>query len=67
VKKKDALGGRLETAVNDLLDTVKGKDVDAELKLKVLDRAMKYWAIKNKIPDQNLGAGFKDDDDKGDE
>ena len=65
--KKDELGLKLEKAVMDMLEQVTGGEIDPELKLKVFDRALKYYAVKNKIGDGSLGAGFRDDDDKENE
>ena len=50
-----------------MLNQVSGNTIDVELKLKVFDRALKYYAVKNKIGDGSLGAGFRDDDDKENE
>lgn len=63
-KKADTLGEKLDAAVNDMLDTVKGKDIDAELKLKVFNSAAKYWAIKQRVADAGLGAGFRDEEEE---
>ena len=63
--KKDVLGDKLEKAVMDMLEQVKGKDIDSELKMKALDRAMKFWAIQHRIGDASLGAGFRDEDEQG--
>lgn len=64
-KKDDTLGTKLETAVAAMLDQISGKDIDVELKLKVFDRALKYWAVKNKVGDPAIGAAW--DDISGDE
>ena len=63
-KKADDLGTKLETAIVAMLDKVNGDDIDMELRLKVFDRGAKYWALKNKIADGSLGAGFRDEDDE---
>jgi hypothetical protein len=63
-KKPDELGKTLEDAVNGMLKMALDKELDSELRLKILDRGLKYWALKNKIADGSLGAGFRDDDDE---
>lgn len=62
--KKDVLGERLEKAVNDMLDQVKGEKIDVELKMKAFDRAVKFWAVKSKVADAGLGAGFREEDEQ---
>ena len=66
-KKQEELGPMLETAVIGMLNKVNSDDIDMELRLKVFDRAAKYWQIKMKVADASLGAGFRDDDDKENE
>lgn len=66
-KKTDDLGKTLEDAVNGMLKMAADTELDAELRLKILDRGLKYWALKNKIADGSLGAGFREDDEQGDE
>lgn len=66
-KAKDDLGSKLETAVSDLLKSMSGKEIDPELKMKALDRAIKFWALKNKIGDGSLGSAWGDQSDKGEE
>ena len=66
-KKKDVLGDKLEKAVEGMLNQVNGSAIDVELKLKVFDRALKYYAVKHRIGDGSLGAGFRDEEDKENE
>lgn len=66
-KKADELGVKLETAIVSMLDKVNKDTIDMELRLKVFDRAAKYYQIKMKVADAGLGAGFREEDDKGDE
>lgn len=64
---KDSLGDKLEKAVELMLEQVKGKDIDVDLKLKVFDRALKYYAVKNRLGDSERGAGWEDPDPKGED
>jgi hypothetical protein len=61
-KKPDELGKTLEDAVNGMLKMAQDNSLDAELRLKIIDRALKLFAIKSKIADGSLGAGFRDDE-----
>ena len=66
-KKKDVLGDKLEKAAMDMIAQVTGGEIDPELKLKVFAAALKYYAVKHKIGDGSLGAGFRDEEDKENE
>jgi hypothetical protein len=61
-KKPDELGKTLEDAVNGMLKMAQDNSLDAELRLKIIDRALKLFAIKAKISDDSLGAGFRDEE-----
>lgn len=65
--KDDNLGKKLETAVNDMLESVKGDKIDPELKLKVVGMSIKYWAVKNKIGDGSIGSAWYDKPQQEDE
>ncbi len=65
-KKKDkGINGELQEAVNDLLKQVMA-DPTASLtdKCKVIDRAIGIEKLKQKITDDEWGAGFTDDDEE---
>ena len=65
-KKKDkGVNAALETAVNKLLEEVM-KDQTASLtdKCKVIDRAINIEKLKQKITDDEWGAGFAADDEE---
>lgn len=63
-KKKNIINAEIETFINDMLANVKS-DVNASLtdKMKVLDRALKWEAIKLKAEDDSWGAGLMQDSD----
>lgn len=65
VKKEKGINPKIEKAINDLLEQVM-KDPDASLtdKMKVLDRALNLEKIKQKVSDDDWGAGFVVDDDE---
>lgn len=73
--KQQGINEVLETAVNKLLKEVmsnkKGEDgkplYTLTDQMKVLDRAIKMEALKQKVQDSGYGSGFfqEDDDDKG--
>jgi hypothetical protein len=63
-KKSAGINTDLERAVNDMLkQTINDPDIELELKLKILDRAINLEKIKLKINDDEWGSGFKDEDD----
>ena len=61
-RKKNVVNNEIEVFINDMLSQVKS-DVNASLtdKMKVLDRALKWEAIKLKAEDDAWGAGFNQD------
>lgn len=61
-KKKNVVNNEIEVFIDDMLSQVKS-DVNASLtdKMKVLDRALKWEAIKLKAEDDAWGAGFNQD------
>ena len=64
-KKDKGVNKSLETAVNKLLEEVM-KDPTATLtdKCKVIDRAINIEKLKQKISDDDWGAGFTEDDEE---
>jgi hypothetical protein len=46
-----------------LKQSINDPDIELELKLKILDRAINLEKIKLKINDDNWGSGFLDEDD----
>jgi len=64
-KKEKGINNQLQDAVNDLLRQVMA-DPTASLtdKCKVIDRAIGIEKLKQKITDDEWGAGFADDDDE---
>lgn len=65
MSKKTGLNPDLEKAVNDLLKTViADANVDLEVKLKIIDRAINLEKIKQKISDDAYGSGFFDHGDQ---
>lgn len=63
-KKSTGINTDLERAVNDMLkQSINDPDIELELKLKILDRAINLEKIKLKINDDNWGSGFLDEDD----
>jgi len=65
-KKKAGLSPELEKAIASLLKKIMA-DPDATLtdKCKVVDRALKLEALKQKVQDDSYGRGFFEDDDEG--
>ena len=63
-KKKNVVNNEIEQFINDMLSQVKN-DTTASLtdKMKVLDRALKWEAIKLKAEDDALGSGFMQEPD----
>lgn len=61
-KRKNVVNAEIEGFINDMLSQVK-TDTTASLtdKMKVLDRALKWEAIKLKAEDDAWGAGFMQD------
>ena len=61
-KKKNIVNAEIEGFINEMLSQVK-KDTTASLtdKMKVLDRALKWEAIKLKAEDDAWGSGFMQD------
>ena len=63
-KKQNGLNPDLEAAINTLLESVmRDPDVDLEVKLKVIDRAMNLEKIKQKMNDDIYGSGFLTEDE----
>lgn len=69
-KKKNVVNPEIEDYISEMLTAVKN-DSTASLteKMKILDRALKWEAIKLKAQDDSFGSGFfqNDDDDDDDE
>lgn len=64
MSKKQGLNPDLEKAINDLLKTaINDANVDLEVKLKIIDRAINLEKIKQKINDDTYGSGFFDHGD----
>ena len=64
-KKKNIVNPEIETFINDMLSQVKTDDTASLTdKMKVLDRALKWEAIKLKAEDDAWGAGFMQDSDE---
>ena len=65
-KKKNVVNSEIEGYIAELLESVKA-DPDASLtdKMKVLDRALKWEAIKLKAEDDAWGSGFSDTEEDG--
>jgi hypothetical protein len=63
-KKKNVVSNEIEQFINDMLSQVKN-DTEASLtdKMKVLDRALKWEAIKLKAEDDAWGSGFMQEPD----
>lgn len=63
-KKKNVVNTEIEQFINDMLSQIKS-DTTASLtdKMKVLDRALKWEAIKLKAEDDAWGSGFMQDED----
>ena len=55
-KKEGGLNPDLERAVSDLLKDL--KNLDLEDQLKIIDRAIKLEALKDKLADDEYGSGF---------
>ena len=64
-KKKNVVNNEIEQFINDMLSQVKS-DATASLtdKMKVLDRALKWEAIKLKAEDDAWGSGFMPEQDE---
>lgn len=63
-KKAAGINSDLEKAVNELLkNSINDPDIDLDLKLKIIDRAINLEKIKLKINDDAWGSGFLGDDD----
>lgn len=63
-KKAAGINSDLERAVNELLkNSINDPDIDLDLKLKIIDRAINLEKIKLKINDDAWGSGFLGDDD----
>ena len=63
-KKSTGINPDLENAINSLLTTVMADpEVDLEVKLKVIDRAMNLEKIKQKMNDDVYGSGFLTEDE----
>ncbi len=56
----DVFDKQIESAIDELLKSTKASDADT--RLKVIDRAIKYKALKAKIKDGESGSGFDIDD-----
>ena len=67
-KKKTGLSPELEKAIANLLKKIMS-DPDATLtdKCKVVDRALKLEALKQKVQDDAYGRGFFEDDEGAEE
>lgn len=68
-KKKNVVNSDIEAYISEVLASVKD-DPTASLtdKMKVLDRALKWEAIKLKAQDDSFGSGFfQNDDDEEDD
>jgi hypothetical protein len=58
-KKQQGINPDLERAISDMLKEVMSTpQVDTELKLKVIDRAINLEKIKQKVQDDSYGTGF---------
>lgn len=58
-KKTSGINPDLEKAISDMLKQVMSTpEVDTELKLKVIDRAINLEKIKQKVQDDSYGTGF---------
>ena len=68
-KKKNIVNPEIETFINDMLSQIKTDDTASLTdKMKVLDRALKWEAIKLKAQDDSFGSGFfQNDDDEEDD
>jgi hypothetical protein len=64
-KKKNVVNAEIEGFINEMLSQVK-TDTTASLtdKMKVLDRALKWEAIKLKAEDDAWGSGFMQDSEE---
>lgn len=68
-KRKNVVNSDIEEYISDLMLAIKN-DAEASLtdKMKVLDRALKWEAIKLKAQDDSFGTGFfQNDDDEEDD
>jgi hypothetical protein len=64
--KKPRLDPALEKAISTMLrDVMKDKDASITDKMKVIDRALKLEAIKQKMSDDGYGSGFFNDETEG--
>lgn len=63
--KKGGMNPDLEKAINKLLKEVMSPSSDTNLtdKMKVIDRAIKLEALKQKMQDEAWGRGFFEDDE----
>ena len=62
-KKQQGINPDLEKAISDMLKHVMSTpQVDMEVKLKVIDRAINLEKIKQKVADDSYGTGFFDTD-----
>jgi len=58
-RKQQGINPDLEKAISDMLKQVmSAPEVDTELKLKVIDRAINLEKIKQKVQDDSYGTGF---------
>lgn len=58
-RKQQGINPDLEKAISDMLKQVMSTpEVDTELKLKVIDRAINLEKIKQKVQDDSYGTGF---------
>ena len=62
--KKSGISPDLEGAIKKLLkEVMSDKEATLTDKVKVLDRALKLEALKQKVSDEQWGKGFFDDDE----
>ena len=65
-KKPPTLAEAVEASIAKLVtDVMKDREASLTDKVKVLDRAMKWEAIKQKAADNEWGSGFNDDEEEG--
>jgi hypothetical protein len=58
-RKQQGINPDLEKAISDMLkEVMSAPEVDTELKLKVIDRAINLEKIKQKVQDDSYGTGF---------
>jgi len=63
-QKPKGIDHELEKAISTMLrDVMRNKEASITDKVKVIDRALKLEAIKQKMNDEGFGSGFFSDDD----